>query len=336
MIPKQRRIAIISPALRNANNGNWQTAQRWQRFLRAGFDVSVAGEWRPDRASGVPDAMIALHARRSAASIARFSDCHRDRPLIVVLTGTDLYRDIRTDASAQHSLQVATNLIVLQEEGVSELPRRLRPKCRVIHQSAPVLKAATPNSRSFDLIMVGHMRQEKDPLTAMRALELVPAGARIRLIHVGDALEPQFAEAARMLARRNADYCWLGPMPHGRTRQRIKRASAMVVSSLIEGGANVVIEAVTSQVPVLASAIPGNIGLLGRDYAGYFPAGDALALAALIGKARDEPDFLARLRRQCAKRAPLFAPTRERRELIGLLRSCFAESKGPHSTILLR
>jgi putative glycosyltransferase (TIGR04348 family) len=321
MVPKKRRIAIISPALKNANNGNWQTAQRWRRFLRDGFNVLIAGEWDAAGAADVPDAMIALHARRSAESIARFANLHPERPLIVVLTGTDLYHDIRVDARARHSLKLATSLVVLQEEAVSELPRPLRSKCRVIHQSAPALKVTQTNRRTFDLIMVGHMREEKDPLTAMRALELVPAGAKVRLFHIGSALEPRFAEAARKLGRRNADYRWLGPMAHAETRQRIKRASAMVIASRMEGGANVVIEAVTSQVPVLASAIPGNVGLLGRDYAGYFPVGDALALATLIGKARDEPEFLALLRRQCAKRATLFAPQREQRELIRLVRS---------------
>ncbi len=289
--------------------------------MHDGFNVAVTGEWDAASAANGPDAMIALHARRSAGSIACFADRHPERPLIVVLTGTDLYRDIRTDARAQHSLRVATRLVVLQEAAVSELPGPLRSKCHVIHQSAPALKAAQPNRRSFDLILVGHMREEKDPLTAMRALELVPAGARVRLIHIGSALEPRFAAAARKLGRSHADYCWLGSIPHGETRQRIKRANAMVISSRMEGGANVVIEAVTSQVAVLASAIPGNVGLLGQDYAGYFPAGDALALATLIGKTRDEPEFLAMLRRQCAKRAPLFAPQRERRELIRLVRT---------------
>jgi putative glycosyltransferase (TIGR04348 family) len=285
-------------------------------------------EWEADGTADAPDAMIALHARRSAKSIARFYKCHPGRPLIVVLTGTDLYRDIRSDASAKHSLAAATRLVVLQEEGMHELPTRLQNKCLVIHQSAPALKPAAPNRRSFDLILVGHMREEKDPLTALRALDHVPAGARVRLIHIGDALEPKFADAARKLGERNPCYRWLGPLPHGATRQRIKRASAMVICSRMEGGANVVIEAVTSRVPVLASAIPGNIGLLGRDYAGYFPVGDVSALAQLIARARDEHGFLAHLRRQCAARVPLFAPAREKRELIRLVCSCFNNQRG--------
>jgi putative glycosyltransferase (TIGR04348 family) len=246
--------------------------------------------------------------------------------LIVVLTGTDLYRDIETDQSARRSLALATALVVLQDEGIAAVPKSWRDKCRVIYQSAPTLTPAPTRRNVFELVMVGHMRDEKDPLTAMRALDLLHANAKLRLTHIGAALEPEYATAARKLAARNAAYHWLGPLPHGETRQRIKHAGAMLVTSRIEGGANVVIEAVTSGVPVLASEIPGNIGVLGRDYAGYFKPGDAPALAMLIARARNDSAFLVRLRRQCAKRAPLFAPARERREVIKLLRSCLTQS----------
>jgi putative glycosyltransferase (TIGR04348 family) len=324
MHSRKSRIEIISPALQNANNGNWQTARRWRRFLGDDYNVTIAGEWT--EGGSAPDAMIALHARRSAASIARFGERFPQRPLIVVLTGTDLYRDIRHDASARRSLALASTLVVLQHEGVVGVPAKWREKCATIYQSAATLQRVANNRMRFELIMVGHMRDEKDPLTAMRALAILGADAGLRLTHIGAALDPQYESAARQLAARNASYRWLGPLPHPETRQRIKRAHAMLVTSRMEGGANVVIEAVTSGVPVLASAIPGNVGLLGRDYAGYFKMGDAAALAKLIAKAQIDPKFLARLRKQCAKRAPLFAPARERREVIRLLRSCLTES----------
>jgi putative glycosyltransferase (TIGR04348 family) len=324
MHSRKSRIAIISPALQNANNGNWQTARRWRRFLDADYNVTIAGEWT--EAASAPDAMIALHARRSAASIARFSDRFPQRPLIVVLTGTDLYRDIRHDASARRSLALASTLVVLQDEGAASVPRQWRNKCTTIFQSAATLQPVAKNRRRFELIVVGHMRDEKDPLTAMRALAILGADAGLRLTHIGAALDPQYESAARELAACNASYRWLGPLPNAETRQRIKRAHALLVTSRMEGGANVVVEAVTSGVSVLASAIPGNIGLLGRDYAGYFKAGDAAALAKLIARAQHDSALLARLRRQCAKRAPLFSPARERKEVIKLARSSLRRS----------
>jgi putative glycosyltransferase (TIGR04348 family) len=324
MRPPKPIVAIISPALRNANNGNWQTAQRWSRFLRAGYEVTLASEWAAPVAGGVaPACLIALHARRSADSIARFADACPQRPLIVVLTGTDLYRDIRTDTGAQRSLELATCLAVLQDEGPLELSAAHRDKCRVIYQSATACHSAIADAESFEVVLVGHMRPEKDPLTPMRSLALLPDDSRVRLTHIGSALEAEYERAALTLQReawpRGQRYAWLANLPHAETRRRIARAQALVVSSVMEGGANVIVEAITSGVPVLASRIPGNIGMLGRDYAGYFPPGDAAQLAALLERASRDGGFLSHLRQQCAHRAPLFAPARERAEVIKLV-----------------
>ena len=316
-------VIIISPALRHANNGNWHTAYRWARFLRERYRVSLATEWSGASPGASPECMIALHARRSAESIARFAQLHAGRPLIVVLTGTDLYRDIRSDASARRSLELATHLVVLQDEGPAELAPQLRRKCRVIYQSAPRLDRGTPSRRTFDALLVGHMRAEKDPLTPMRSVQRLAPDSRVRLIHIGEALDENHLRAARALQQRSwptlERYLWLGHRPHAETRQRIRRSHVMVISSLMEGGANVVVEAVTAGVPVLASRIPGNVGMLGREYNGYFPVGDDKALAALLERASRDGRFLAGLRAQCARRAPLFRPARERREVVRLL-----------------
>lgn len=318
-------IVIISPALADANNGNWQTARRWSRFLHKDYRVSITVQW-----DGHPcDAMIALHARRSASSIAAFSAAHPKRSLVVVLTGTDLYRDILTDADAQRSLQLATHLVVLQPEGLEMLDQASRNKTRVIFQSAPSLKAldkhpATP-SKYFDVSMIGHFRNEKDPATFMRAAEFLQV-KKIRLIHIGSALDTALGRLAEKTQQHFPQYQWLGNLSHAATRQRLKRCHLMAIASRMEGGANVIIEAVTSGVPVLASDIPGNRGMLGEKYAGYFPTGDSLKLAQLIDRAACDPKFYGRLQTQCAARAPLFAPEKERASLLKLLEDCFTQT----------
>jgi putative glycosyltransferase (TIGR04348 family) len=249
-----------------------------------------------------------------------------------VLTGTDLYRDIRVDDSARHSLDLATHLIVLQEEGLAEMTAAHRAKCRVIYQSAPARKPdvpATRRRRTFDVVLVGHMRAEKDPLTPMRALDWLPTDSRVRLVHIGSALEDKYRRAAQALQARVwptvQRYVWYAGLPHGATLRRIANAQAMVISSVMEGGANVIIEAVNAGVPVLASRIPGNIGMLGRDYSGYFPPGDDWALASLLDRASRDRAFLTALQQQCALRAPLFAPAVEEVEVIGLVREALAQ-----------
>ena len=324
MRPPKANVAIISPALRKANNGNWQTAHRWSRFLQEDYAVTLAAEWSAASPGGaLPACLIALHARRSAESIASFAQACPDRPRIVVLTGTDLYRDIRTDACARRSLELATHLVVLQQEGLAELPDAQRGKCRVIYQSAPACTPTAPGKDHFDVVVVGHMRAEKDPLTPMRAVALLPDDSRVRLIQIGGALDKAYEQAALALETRAwpgpRRYAWLGNLPHGQTRQHIGQARVLVISSVMEGGANVIIEAVASGVPVVASRIPGNIGMLGHDYEGYFPVGDAAQLARVLERASRDAGFLARLRQQCALRAPLFAPARERAEVSKLV-----------------
>ena len=314
-------IVIISPYLAKANNGNWFTASRWARFLRKQYRVTLALEWDGTRC----DAMIALHARRSAVSIKAFATAQAASPLIVVLTGTDLYRDIHSDASAQHSLQLATHLVVLQAEGLKELTVSMRNKASVIYQSAPSLKPVSQKvkakARYFDVTMIGHLRDEKDPVTFMHAAAQIES-PRVRLFHIGGALDPLLGAQAEATQNSHANYRWLGQLPHTETRQRLKRSHLMVIASVMEGGAHVIIEAVTSGVPVLASDISGNRGMLGADYAGYFPLGDSAELARLIDKAASDEAFYRLLQSQCIARAPLFAPAQESTALLQLADNC--------------
>ena len=120
--------------------------------------------------------------------------------------------------------------------------------------------------------------------------------------------------------RREPRYRWLGELPHGAAVRRLARARLMVISSRMEGGANVVTEALAAGVPVIASRIPGNVGMLGSAYAGYYPLGDERALARMLSRAESDPAFYARLERQCAARRKLTGRAREKAALRQLLR----------------
>lgn len=315
-------IHIISPALANANNGNWQTAHRWAAMLGGRYRVTLTGSHDETPSAHAPDLLIALHARRSAAALAHFKQDYPDLPTILVLTGTDLYRDIRTDPTARHSLQIADRLVVLQEAGVRELDPSLQTKTSVIYQSAPALKAIPATEkfqrRHVDVCMIGHLRAEKDPAAFMRAAQLL-ARDDIRCLHIGGALDATLAEQALQTQRDCPRYRWLGNLPHAATRQRLKKSHLMVIASQMEGGANVIIEALTSGVPVIASDISGNRGMLGDDYVGYFPQGDSAALARLIERTADDRNFYLQLQQQCDARAPFFSPAREKTTLLDLV-----------------
>jgi putative glycosyltransferase (TIGR04348 family) len=315
------RIAIVTPAASSTRTGNRHTAQRYAAFLRgAGHRVKVASSWD----GAACDLMIALHARKSHDSIERFRARFAARPLIVVLTGTDLYRDIRADPDARRSLELATLLVGLQDQAALELAPRLRPKVRVIYQSAPlptrVSRRRDPPRRRFRVAVLGHLRDEKDPFRAAAALRHLPGAAELEVVQAGDALVPAMAVEARRLMRAEPRYRWVGGIAHSRALALLAASHALVVSSKMEGGANVVCEAARAGVPVLASRIRGNVGMLGRGYPGYFPLGDERALARLIDRARREPDFYRRLKEGVAARRRLFGPSAERRGLLAAVR----------------
>ena len=320
---KLPRVLIVCPALASANNGNWQTAWRWSMMLSPAFEVSIAQEW-----NGEPfDAMLAMHARRSADSIARWAqskNCSTDAAgLAVVLTGTDLYRDIYTDASAQASLTFAQSLLVLQECAPAALPLAMRHKAHVIFQSTLTQEPALKTPRHLRAVMVGHLRDEKSPQTLFASARLLKDHADIFIDHIGDALDADLGTQAQACAAQYPNYRWLGGLPHASTLRHIQRAHVLVHTSRMEGGAHVVLEAVCSGTPVIASKIDGNLGMLGANYSGYFAFDDAQGLADLLLRCRAEQirtqGFYAQLAAQCAQRAPLFAPAAEQASLIKLV-----------------
>ena len=307
-------VCIVTPGSRSANNGNWRTAARWASMLRGHCRVIVQAEWRGEPA----DALIALHARRSAASIEAFRAARPEAGLAVVLTGTDLYQDLPDSVEAARSLDIATRLVVLHEDAPALLRTGWRRKCEVVFQSAPVLAPARKPRDRLDLVAVGHLRAEKDPLTLFRAFEALPADLPVTLRHIGAGLDPELEHAARELAARDRRYRYAGALPHGLARAAIKRAHFLVHPSRIEGGANVVVEAVTAGTAVLASRISGNVGMLGPRYPGYFAPGDASELAARIVEACESREYRDRLDRACRERRALFSPAIERRAVRAL------------------
>ncbi|MGH7794899.1 MAG: selenoneine biosynthesis selenosugar synthase SenB [Candidatus Binatia bacterium] len=313
-------IQLVTPAPLRISNGNRITALRWAAILKKlGHRVRVSQSYdnRPC------DALIALHARRSADSIRRFHRLHPERPLIVVLTGTDLYRDIRRDRKAKQSLDLATHLVVLQSMALRELSRRLRKKTQVIYQSADSIRRKLSRSRNnFDVCVIGHLREEKDPLRAVLAVRALPLVSRIRITQIGLALDKNLGARAQAETARNPRYRWIGQLSHAETRRLMARSHLVCITSKMEGSSNVLSEALAAGVPVIASRIAGLIGTLGSRYPGFFPVGDTGKLRSLLLKAETDEKFYRKLQSHCASLAKWVQPRREieawRRLLLGV------------------
>lgn len=314
------RIAIACPATPDANNGNWRTARRWQLLLQGLASVRIVQQW-PDAQAGHDDVLLALHARKSAPSIAAWHARHGARGLGVALTGTDIYPNITRDPVALACLDRAASLVVLQEQALLALPAAHRAKARVIFQSCKERQPLAKTSRHLRVLMVGHLRDEKNPAMLWRAVRAIAPDAGVLIDHIGDALDPALARKAEATARHCPHYRWLQGLSHSATLQRIQRAHLLVHTSRSEGGAIVITEAIRGGTPVLATRIAGNVGLLGDDYGGLVEPDDDAALAACLLRCRSEqrtgqPGLLQRWLAQCRQRSALFEPATERAALL--------------------
>ena len=309
------RISIVTPARAGSRNGNRHTAQRWAAFARSlGYRVAVMVQW-----DGRPcDLLLALHARRSHDSVLEYRKYYPDKPLVVTLTGTDLYRDLPASREARESLRLADRVIVLQEDALRLLDPGTRKKTRIVHQSArPSIHHSPPEYR-FRVAVVGHLREEKDPFRT--ALALSHLKQDLKVVQVGEALTPRMASQAQHHMKIDSRYRWLGGRTHAQALGWIARSHLLVVSSVMEGGANVISEAARIGTPVLASRVSGNLGMLGRGYPGYFRLHDERELGRLIEKSIASRTFFRSLKKALAARRHLFAPSAERAALAAVLR----------------
>ncbi len=305
----RKKIVIVTPAQPGTLHGNRTTATRWaQHLLAAGHGTEVLTQWE----SGDQDVMIALHATRSHAAMQAWKKNNHTKPLILIMTGTDLYRDLAAgNAQALVSLEMADQIILLQPEAMQCIPLHIRSRCQVIYQSISVVKVFPKHAGCFMVTVIGHLRDEKDPLRTAIALQHIPKSMPIKIFHLGMAMQESLSAEALKLAQVDTRYQWLGQRSHQNTLRWLARSRLMVISSLMEGGAHVVSEAIALGIPVLASDIAGNRGLLGDDYQGYFPAEDDVALAKLLMRAESDPTFMLELTDAVQGRKELITPQRE-------------------------
>lgn len=320
------RIQIVTPAPRGSRTGNRVTALRWARRLRAlGHQVRV----REELDAAECDLLIALHARRSAAAVARSRREAPGRPIALILTGTDVYDDLRWSFEAQSSLEQADRIVTLQRAALRELPETVLQKTVVIPQSAtPSSPAPASDPRHFVALVVAHLRPVKEPLLAAHSARLAPASSRLRVHLVGEALDPELGRQAEEETRANPRFEWLGPRRFGETARLISAAHVLVLSSKDEGGPAVVTEAIAAGTPVLSTRIPAVESLLGRAYPGLYDRGDVTGLADLLQRCESDPAFLEALRREVVVHQPEVAPSLEQQRIAALLEGLASSARG--------
>ena len=276
------QIVIVTPAERGSRSGNRKTALRQAGLLRKlGARVRIREKWQGEAC----DLLLAVHAVKSADSVL---DCAARRPqtrIVVLCAGTDVYPVFRPDAKTGAALERADALITLQPEALEVLPADLRQKARCILQSATAQQGLA-RFATFTACVLAHLRPVKDPLLPFAALAHIPTDCELRIRVAGRALLPELADAARAAGERDPRAQWLGELSRQQAARLLAQSQLCIVPSAAEGGANVVSEAIAAKTPILATAVPGNTGLLGADWPGLFAPGDAAGLAALLRRCK--------------------------------------------------
>lgn len=312
------QITIITPAPRGSRSGNRVTALRWAGLLRQlGHVVRIDCAWT----GRDTDVLVAVHAVKSADAVLAAS---KDRPgirIVTLLAGTDIYPKFEPSPVTQAALARADALIALQPRALDLLPPALHGKAQTIVQSAMAVSAA--KAECFTGIVLAHLRPVKQPMLAIEAVEQLPAAVSIRLVLAGDKLDDEYGDRVADAAARSPRAEWVGPLSRTASKRMLATSHVCLVPSSSEGGANVVSEAIAAGTAILCSAIPGNTGLLGDDWPGTFPAGDATALAELLTRCATDKTFFDELCRRTADLQPMVAPAAERQawhELLTRLR----------------
>lgn len=302
-------ILIVTPASYDSTKGNRITAIRWATIIRnLGHDVTVGMEYVP----GDYDALIALHARKSRRAIMRFKGRHSDRPIVVAMTGTDLHLDLERTEDIKETLQWAKQIILLEPEGAKLLGRKFRKKIRVIYQSAiPETRKPKQLKRWFEVSVLGHLRDVKDPFRIAAASRLLPETSRIKVVHFGEALSSTMKRRAKTEMEYSPRYHWLGPLSHADATRRLARSRLTVLSSRVEGAPSVISEAIVNDVPILTTRIPATIGLLGKDHPGFFEFEDTIGLRNLLHLAETDKAFYRRLLAAGKQLKSKFSPRKE-------------------------
>lgn len=167
--------------------------------------------------------------------------------------------------------------------------------------------------------MIGHLRDVKDPFRAAEAARRARPESRLGILHIGGALTEEMGRRAELENTENPRYRWIGERPRWQTVRFLARSRLVALTSRVEGGANVLCESLACGVPVVASRISGSIGLLGKDYPGYFPFGNTASLAALFERCERDSDFYNELCEACKQRASIVELGSEREAMASLL-----------------
>lgn len=313
---------IHSPYPRQKSQGNAVTALRMQNLLlESGLDVAIH-----ERGDAPMHArcLIALNARKSAREIFDFHHRQPESAIVSLLTGTDVNHPEMEDLSSAtiKALRLSTSVVSLHDGFTHRIPEDLLGKTKVIYPSVQLPSGFSHCPVEPKKVMIaGNYRVEKNPTLMMSAVRKL---AELPLDFHAYGAGGDYQEHLDQTAAECSNFYFHGVQDHGVVLKEMQSMHALLNTSTEEGGANAICEAVAIGLPVLASRIDGNIGMLGFDYEGFFTSGDLQSLTDLLTRMDRDEAFYQTLKRQVAARARCFSYQYEAEQWAALVRKMIA------------
>lgn len=311
-------VLIHSPYPRQRSQGNAVSVRRMAAMLASG-GLAVAVHERGD-APVRAKCLIALNARKSAAEIFDFHRRQPECPVVALLTGTDVNHPDMLDAgSATRGALGLCDAIVSLHDGFSHrIPESLLEKTTVIHPSVVLPPGACHRPEEpWSVVVAGNFRAEKNPALMLEAVRrMSDTGVHFHAFGLGGDYQAELEQTAAAYPR----FHFHGVREHGEVLEKMQTSRVLLNTSTEEGGANAICEAIAIGLPVIATRIAGNTGMLGSGYEGLFPSENAGALVEILRRAEADPHCYRTLKSQVAARSPLFNHEREADQWLDLIR----------------
>lgn len=298
------KFLILFPDNKKAVTGNLCSALQYQIILQdLGHRVELANRYIEQDA----EVLIAINADKNNSDIRKFNSDNPQSKIILILSGTDIYPE--PSAKAIDSMEVGNVLVLLQSHGIDQVPPLYRNKSTIIYQSIEKLSVDSERSKSdseFRVVLISNIRSVKDPLIASRACRLISPASKLKITHIGYCLDEELGSELTQENKSNIRYEWVGGLSKLEAMTILSESHVLLITSQHEGAGRVVGEAIQLGVPIISTNNLGVTGILGDDYEGYYPVGDAKALSDILTKAEEDKEFLAQLNVHCQNRSSLF------------------------------
>jgi glycosyltransferase involved in cell wall biosynthesis len=254
--------------------------------------------------------LVHAHWTLSAVAVQMGRQVHHC-PVVATLQGSDVFQAARLPGIAaatrwalrrsyritvlSEALRVATLSLGVTEDQIEVIPNGVNTE---------VFRPGPDERREPIILYVGSLIERKGVSYLVAAMPgVLKSLPQHRLVVVGDGPDRPLLEQQVTTLGLEAHVQFEGFLSQAKVKEWMSRASLLVLPSLEEGLGVVLLEALASGVPIVASDVGGIVDVVTDDVGVLVPSGDSTALMKGICRVLTDRDGLQKRRRLARERA---------------------------------